>query len=110
MIEEDLVALVDRFNRHAQKNPAVHNEVKDLVRSIQVKFTDGECYHIELKDGMLSLPGGANGAKPEITITTDTKTFEGLIRKEIGPMKALVTRKLVIDASLEDKILLRRLF
>ncbi len=109
MIEDDLLSLVDRFNRHAQKNPAVHNEVKDLIRHIEVKFSDGGTYRMELKDGMLSLPVKGDGVKPEILITTDVKTFEGLVRKEIGPMKALVTRKLQIDASLEDKILLRRL-
>ncbi len=29
--------------------------------------------------------------------------------KEIGPMKALVTRKLAIEGSLEDKLLFRKL-
>jgi putative sterol carrier protein len=109
MIEDDLVSLVDRFNRHTQKNPGTLAEVKDLTRTIEIRFTDGETYQIRLKDGMLSLPFKGDGVSPEVKITTDTKTFQGLVKKEIGPMKALVTRKLVIDASLEDKILLRRL-
>ena len=52
-----------------------------------------------------------SGAPPgaDVTVTTDEATFRGLLKKEIGPMKALVTRKLAIDGSLEDKLLFRKL-
>jgi putative sterol carrier protein len=110
MIEEVLVSVVERFNRHVQKNPAVLKELKDMTRSIEIHFTDGKTYHLALKDAHLSLPAEGDGAKADVKITTDSKTFEGLVNKDIGPMKALFTRKLFIDATLEDKLLLRRLF
>jgi putative sterol carrier protein len=44
-----------------------------------------------------------------VRITTDVGTFHALVRKDIGPMKALVTRKLSIEGSLEDKLLFRKL-
>lgn len=109
MIEEELVSMVDRFNRHTHSNPGVFMEIKDITRVIEVHFTDGKVYMMRLKDGVLTLPVEGDGHNPDIKITTDKKTFESLIKKELGPMKALVTHKLTIDATLEDKILLRKL-
>ena len=109
MIEDTLASMVERFNRHVQKNPGVLQELKDKARTIEVCFTDDATFRILLKDGQLSMPTREDGGKVDVKITTDTDTFEGLIRKDIGPMKALFTKKLVINATLEDKLLMRRL-
>jgi len=109
VIEETLAGLVDRFNRHAAQNPAVKTELAGLVRSIAIHFSDSDHYLLELKDGTLGGLRTGNSTKTDLTIRTDTATFLGLIKKEIGPMKALVTRKLQIDGTLEDKLLFRKL-
>ncbi|HTT15254.1 MAG TPA: SCP2 sterol-binding domain-containing protein [Thermoplasmata archaeon] len=108
-VEETLAGLVDRFNRHAAKNPAVAEELKGLSRTIQVRLTDEGTYAVDLAQGRLTNLRTARASKADLTITTDVKTFDGLIKKEIGPMKALVLRKLAIEGSLEDKLLFRRL-
>jgi putative sterol carrier protein len=109
MIEETLASLVDRFNRHADQNPAVRDELRGLHRVIAIHLTDGQRFEVDLRDGHLADLRTANSVKADVTITTDSSTFLGLVRKEIGPMKALVTRKLSIDGSLEDKLLFRKL-
>ncbi|HTT73061.1 MAG TPA: SCP2 sterol-binding domain-containing protein [Thermoplasmata archaeon] len=108
-VEETLASIVDRFNRHAARNPAVAEELKGLARTIVVRLTDERSYAVDLQDGRLVDLRSANGQPADLTITTDVATFEGLVRKEIGPMKAIVTRKLAIDGSLEDKLLFRKL-
>lgn len=108
-IEETLAGLVDRFNRHAAQNPAVKTELAGLQRCIAIHFSDADHYLLELKDGTLGGLRTGNSTKTDLTIRTDTATFLGLVQKEIGPMKALVTRKLQIDGSLEDKLLFRKL-
>ncbi|MCI4346571.1 MAG: SCP2 sterol-binding domain-containing protein [Thermoplasmata archaeon] len=109
MIEEALAGLVDRFNRHAERNPAIQTELQGVSRTIAIRLTDEGHYSLELKEGKLSGLRSGETEKPDLTITTDSLTFLGLIRREIGPMKAIVTRRLAIDGSLEDKLLLRRL-
>ncbi len=109
MIEETLANLVDRFNRHADRTPAVREELLGLERTIAIHLTDGPSYAVDLKDGRLQNLRTGNTTRADVTITTDTMTFHGLVRKEIGPMKALVTRKLAIDGRLEDKLLFRKL-
>ena len=108
MIEETLAGIVERFNRHADRTPAVREELAGLVRTISIHLTDGPSYAVDQKDGhQQNLRSGQPRA--DLTITTDSATFEGLVRREIGPMKALVTRKLAIQGSLEDKLLFRKL-
>ncbi|HZY70348.1 MAG TPA: SCP2 sterol-binding domain-containing protein [Thermoplasmata archaeon] len=109
MIEEALAGLVDRFNRKVAANPAIGNELRGVARTIRIRLTDEHSYCVDLKEGRLqNLRTEANGPA-DLTITTDQATFFGLVQKEIGPMKALVTHKLAIDGSLEDKLLVRRL-
>jgi putative sterol carrier protein len=109
VIEETLTQLVDRFNRHAETHPAVREELGRLERTISVHLTDGEHYSVDLRQGRLQNLRTGDPAHSDVTITTDQATFLGLVRKEIGPMKALVTRRLKIDGTLEDKLLFRKL-
>lgn len=108
-VEDTLASLVDRFNRHVNRNPASADELRGLHRTIQIRLTDGGTYAVDLQDGRLGNLRSGGSPQPDVTITTDTATFHGLVKKDIGPMKALVTRKLAIDGSLEDKLLFRKL-
>ena len=109
MIGETLASLVDRFNRHAERTASVREELRGLERTIVIRLTDEGTYAVDLRDGRLQnlRPGDAPGA--DLTVVTDRATFHGLVKKEIGPMKALVLRRLTIEGSLEDKLLFRKL-
>jgi putative sterol carrier protein len=109
MIGETLASIVDRFNRHADRTPAVREELAGLKRTIAVRLTDGESYAVDLLDGKLQNLRAGDPPKVDLRIVTDRATFLGLVHKELGPMKALVTRKLTIEGSLEDKLLFRKL-
>jgi putative sterol carrier protein len=108
-VEEELALLIDRFNRRAEANPAVSEELGGLERTICLRLKDERSYAVDLRGGRLGgLRSSATGPA-DITITTDVATFHGLVRKEIGPMKAIFSQKLKIDGSLDDKLLFRRL-
>jgi putative sterol carrier protein len=109
VIEETLAGVVERFNRHAEKNPAIRTELAGLARTIQIRLTDGGTYAVDLREGRLQNLRSDGTEPADLTVTTDLATFQGLVSKEIGPMKALVTRRLAIDGSLEDKLLFRKL-
>ena len=108
-VEETLASLVDRFNRHAASSPAIAEELRGLARTIRIEITDEANYAVDLADGRLGNLRTGRPARADLTISTDRATFDGLVRKEIGPMKALVLRRLAIDGSLEDKLLFRKL-
>jgi putative sterol carrier protein len=108
-VEETLQNIMDRFNRRAAQNPAVAEELHGLERTVAVRLKDGGTYSVELRDGRLQNLRSGAPSKADLTIATDSETFRGLVAKEIGPMKALVTRKLTIEGSLEDNLLFRKL-
>jgi putative sterol carrier protein len=109
VIEETLAGLVERFNRHSEHNPAVRAELEGFERTIRIRLTDEGTYAVDLRGGRLANLRTDGVGKADVTITTDRATFLGLIAKDIGPMKALVTRRLAIEGSLEDKLLFRKL-
>ncbi len=108
-VEETLTSVIARFNRHAEKNPAVAEELDGIARTIQIHLTDEGTYAVDLAKGRLLNLRSGPAAKADVRITTDAHTFDLLVKKEIGPMKAIVTRKLAIEGSLEDKLLFRKL-
>ena len=108
-IEETLASVMERFNRHAAKNPAVGDELNGLFRTIQIHLTGTGTYAVDLDKGRLQNLRTGPAKSADLKITTDAATFDALVKKEMGPMKALVTRKLSIEGSLEDKLLFRKL-
>jgi putative sterol carrier protein len=108
-IEPELRSLMERFNRRAEKTPAMQEELKGVHRTIAVRLTDAGTFAADLRDGRLQNLRTGAPEKADVTIVTDEATFRGLVAKDIGPMKALVTRKLVLEGSLDDKLLFRRL-
>ena len=108
-VEDTLASLVDRFNRHAERNPGMAEELDGLSRTIQISLIDGDTYAVDLARGRLTNLRTGKAPRADVRITTDVGTFHALVRKDMGPMKALVTRKLTIDGSLEDKLRFRKL-
>jgi predicted lipid carrier protein YhbT len=110
-VESTIAGLVDQFNQHARATPAIAQELKGVSRTIVIRLTDEKSYAIDLKDAQLSQVRAVDGRteKADLTVTTDTATFEALVARRIGPFAALFSQKLSIAGSLEDKLLLRRL-
>ena len=107
--EELLASLVDRFNRKVARTPALAEELRGIARTIAIRLGEAGSFAVDLADGHLSNLRRESPTHADLAIATDLTTFQGLVTKEIGPMKALVTRRLAIEGSLEDKLLLRRL-
>ena len=109
MIEQALADIVERFNRRAERTESVREELAGLARTVTVRFADGASYSVDLKDSRLQNLRAGSAEHPDLTISTDAATFQSLLAKEMGPVKAIVTRKLKIEGSLEDKLLFRKL-
>lgn len=110
MVRELLENIVNEFNRKVDDDPSFAKEAREKDRTIQFLFDDGESYNMTLGDGRLQgvLGGPLDGA--DITIMTDTDTFQGLVSGEISAMRAYATKKLRLKASLQDLMTLRKFF
>lgn len=101
--------LIDKFNEKAERDEEFKNYWKEKARSISVKFTDGGECSFHLKDARLGGLRPEGLAEADIKITTDTETFNALIEKRMGAMKALALRKITVKATLEDMLAIRKL-
>ncbi|MBI4999937.1 MAG: SCP2 sterol-binding domain-containing protein [Euryarchaeota archaeon] len=104
-----LEEVVRKFNQRASEDQKVRDELKDTERRIVIKLSDGPLYNMHLKDCSLSdlAEGDVPGA--EITLESDVKTLTAVLRKEMGPMKAMALKKIRLKADLEDLFRLRKL-
>jgi putative sterol carrier protein len=100
-----------KFNDRIANDEKMQKEMEGIERKIQIDITDGDNFYTILKDKHADELIEGKIEDPDIIITTDEATLRGLLNKEISPIKAfLVTKQLKIQASLEDKLRLRKLF
>lgn len=109
-VEALLKDLIARFNKKVTEDEKLRNELRNMTRKIEVKMRDGESYNFLLEDLQLKNFSKGEVSEPDISIISDTKSFEALVKREIGPMRALATGKVKIKAPLEDMLRLRKLF
>ena len=111
MLEDELKRAIETFNQKAQTDEKLQAEIKGKVRSVLVELTDSESFNFTLKDSRLGPLGKGKLDNPDIHITTDSVTMEALMKREMGPMKALVTKRLKLTKiSMEDLGTLRKFF
>ena len=111
MLEDDIRRAIETFNQKAQTDERLKAEIKGKVRSVLVELTDTESFNFTLKDDRLGPLGRGVIPNPDIHITTDSVTMEALMKREMGPMKALVTKRLKLTKiSMEDLSTLRKFF
>lgn len=108
-IRELLEDAISRFNARVDEDEKLAKELEGVERSIAVKISDEGKYHFNLKDKHAT-PLEEGDVDADIEILTDKETFLALFKKEMGPMKAIATKKLKINASLQDMIRIRKFF
>jgi putative sterol carrier protein len=111
MLEDDLKKAIDTFNQKAATDEKLRSEIKGKVRTVLLELSDTESFNFTLKDDRLGPLGKGVIPNPDIHITTDSATMEALMKREMGPMKALVTKKLKLTKiSMEDLSTIRKFF
>lgn len=105
-----LLDAVRKFNDKAETDEKLKKELKGVTRRIQIDVTDGEDYSFVLADLKISDFREGGIESPDVIIRASSDTFSALLTKQMGPMKALATRKLKIKASLDDMFRLRKFF
>lgn len=110
MIEQQLKQIVDKFNERAKTDPQLREELQGFERAVLIRLEGGQEFSFRISDGQARDFRESSISNPEIVIETDSETIEKLIKKEMRIMKAIATRKLRIDARLEDMLRMRKFF
>lgn len=109
-MEELLTGAIERFNKKVETDENLKKELEGVKRTILIEVEDERNYHFLLDNMKISDFSVGDIEAPDITISSDTETIVGLFNRDIGPMKALATKRLRIKGSLQDMLRIRKLF
>ena len=106
-VKEIIMNAIEKFNEKCKTDEKLRNELKDVIRKVNIEITDDKNYSFVLKNAMISGFDEGNLENPDMTIISDRETIYGLMKKEISVFKAYATGKIKIKASLMDLLRLR---
>jgi len=109
-VRDALEKLMTKFNQRAETDDKLRNDLAGIERKVMLDLGNGTQFNFLLKDAHVDGINDGPVDSPDIMIITDQGTLESLIKREIGPMKAIALRKLKVKASIEDMLRLRKFF
>ena len=101
---------VAKFNAKVEKDPGLQRELEGMERKVLIEVKEGPRYHFVLKDQRVDGVRDGPIESPDVTIIGDEATLTGLLKGELGPMRALATNRLKVKGSLEDILRIRKFF
>ena len=106
--EEDIQKMIGKFERRMAKDEAAKEKVKEIVKTICVDLGD-EKYSFRIADAQVQDYKKEAIENPDITVIATPENLHLLVEGELRPMKAYVTRKIVIKGKIEDILHLKSL-
>lgn len=107
-MEEVLKEWLEKAKKKMDEDEKFKNELKEFDGVFQLEMTDGDCYHIAIKNGVVGELVKGSVDDPRLTVVSDTETLKALMSGEMGAMKAFALRKIKVNGSFEDIIRLRK--
>ena len=99
---------IRRFNERAESDPKVQSELAGITRKIQLKLED-ETYNITFENMRMGTLETGEIDEPDISIVSERETVTGILKGEIGPMKAWAMKNIKIKSPIEDLLRFRKL-
>ncbi|MDH4122508.1 MAG: SCP2 sterol-binding domain-containing protein [Thermoplasmata archaeon] len=110
MVEEYIRKTIEKFNQKAASDEKMKEELIGYQRRVEIRLDDGRIYNFEISNGMASDLREGGAENPEVVIETSAEMVEKLTEGELRIMKAYVTKKIRIKATLEDMLKIRKFF
>ena len=107
-MEEILKEWLGKVKKKIDEDEKVKKDFEEFDGIFQLEITDGESYHIAIKNSVVGELVQGKVDDPRLTVTSDTETMTALMRGEMGAMKAFALRKIKVKGSFEDIIRLRK--
>ncbi len=107
-MEEILKEWLKKVKKKIDEDEKVKKDFEEFDGIFQLEITDGESYHIAIKNSVVGELVQGKVDDPRLTVTSDTETMKALMRGEMGAMKAFALRKIKVKGSFEDIIRLRK--
>ena len=107
--EASIQTLIDKFHRKMENDPQAKAEIMPLRKTVNIDL-ETECYSLKLENAQIE------DFKPEmirdadITLITSPENLQALIDGTLRPMKAYVTKKVILKGKIQDLMFLKKFF
>ena len=107
--EEIIQKMIDKFHRRMDKDEKARAEVEPIVKKFNVDLGE-ETFHMKLENAKVIdfEPGLYDEA--DILLKTTPEYLQQLIEGTLRPMRAYVTKKIVVKGKIEDILHLKKFF
>ena len=108
-MEPRIQEMIDKFHRRMDKDEKARAEVEPVVKTMNIDLGE-EKYSMKLEHARIVefKPGLYDEA--DITVITTPENLDALIEGTLRPMRAYVTKKIVVKGKIEDIMHLKKLF
>ena len=106
--EEDIQKMIGKFERRMAKDEEAREKVKEVKKTINIDLGE-EKYSCRVEDSAVHDFKDSALENADITLITTPENLHLLVEGELRPMRAYVTRKIVIKGKIEDILHLKSL-
>jgi putative sterol carrier protein len=108
-MEASIQILIDKFHRKMENDKQAREEVMPLKKTVNIDLGT-EHYSMKLENAQIEdfKPEMTDGA--DIVLITTPESLQGLIDGTLRPMKAYVTKKIVLKGKIQDLMFLKKFF
>ncbi|MCQ2079131.1 MAG: SCP2 sterol-binding domain-containing protein [archaeon] len=108
-MEAQIKALVDKFNDKMAKDEELRSKVEHLKKSFNIDL-ESEAYSFQLENAKMFDFKSEALEEADVTISCTPENLQKLLDGELRPMRAYLTKKLVIKGKIQDLMFLKSLF
>ena len=108
-MEASIQTLIDKFHRRMENDEAARQEVMPLKKTVNIDLGT-EYYSMRLENAQMEDFKPQMIDEADVTLTTTPESLQGLIDGTLRPMKAYVTKKIIIKGKIQDLLFLKKFF
>ena len=108
-MEPKIQEMIDKFHRRMDKDEKARAEVEPIVKTLNIDLGE-EKYSLKLEHAKVVDFKQGLYDEADITVITTPENMEALIDGTLRPMRAYVTKKVVVKGKIEDIMHLKKLF
>lgn len=108
-MEPVINTLIEKFERKMAKDEEAREKVKDITKTVSLELGE-ERYSFKLEDAAIKDFKAEADPGADMTVICSPENFQALVDGTLRPMRAFVTKKLVVKGKFEDIMHLKSLF
>lgn len=101
--------MIDKFHRRMAKDEKARAEVEPITKTLNIDLGE-EQYHMKLEHAQVTVFEEGLLEEADITLITKPEHLDALIEGTLRPMRAYVTKKIVVKGKIEDIMHLKKFF